>query len=54
MNGEIRQKRSDTLIGTLRSTFGREFAEGNRSDAKLWTVLREECETTLSQLLKKE
>lgn len=54
LNGEIRQKRSDTRVGTLRETYGHEFAQGYRSDAKLGTVLREERVSTLSQLLKKD
>ncbi len=53
-NGEIRQKRSDTHVESLRKTYGPEFAKGFRSDAKLGTVLREEGVPTLSQLLKKE
>jgi hypothetical protein len=40
-DGEIRRKRSDTLVGTLRREYGENFAEGFRSDAKLSTVLRE-------------
>lgn len=54
LNGEIRQKRNDTRVGTLRRTYGPEFAEGYRSDAKLGTVLREEGVTTLSRLLKRD
>lgn len=54
LDGEIRQKRGDTLVGTLRRTYGPEFAEGYRADAKLETVLREERVSTLSQLLKKD
>ena len=54
LNGEIRQKRSDTKVETLRKTYGPEFAKDFRSDAKLGTVLREEGVSTLSQLLKKE
>jgi hypothetical protein len=30
-NGEIRQKRSDTKVETLRKTYGEEFAQGYRS-----------------------
>ncbi len=52
-DGEIRKKRSDTLIGTLRETYGAEFAKGYRSDAKLGTVLDKEGVATLDQLLKK-
>jgi len=28
--GEIRQKRGDTLVGTLRKTYGADFAPGKR------------------------
>jgi hypothetical protein len=52
-DGEIRKKRSDTLIGTLRETYGAEFAKGYRSDAKLGTVLDKEGVATLDQLLKR-
>jgi len=52
-DGEIRKKRGDTLVGTLRNTYGEDFAEGYRSDAKLSTVLREERAGSLSELLKK-
>ena len=51
-NGEIRRKRSDTLVGTLRKEYGDSFAEGFRSDAKLGTVLRETDSDSLSDLLK--
>jgi hypothetical protein len=47
-NGEIRRKRSDTLVGTLRREYGENFAEGFRSDAKLGTVLRETSSNSLS------
>lgn len=53
-NGEIRQKRSDTKVATLRQTYGDEFAQGYRSDAHLGTVLKREGVTTLDQLLKKK
>ena len=32
LDGEIRQKRGDTLVGTLRKTYGPDFAPGVRSD----------------------
>jgi hypothetical protein len=51
-NGEIRRKRSDTLVGTLRKEYGDDFAEDFRSDAKLGTVLRETDSTSLSDYLK--
>lgn len=53
-NGEIRQKRGDTLVGTLRETYGDNFAKGTRSDAKLKTVLERENVGSLSQLIKKK
>jgi hypothetical protein len=52
-DGEIRHKRSDTLVGTLRNSYGEEFARDYRSDAKLGTVLREERAATLTQYLKR-
>jgi hypothetical protein len=52
-DGEIRKKRSDTLVGTLRETYGADFAKDYRADAKLGTVLEKEGVTTLDQLLKK-
>jgi|SRR5271155_1944947 len=53
-DGEIRKKRSDTLVRTLRDEYGEDFAEGYRSDAKLGTVLERERLDDLSQLLKKK
>ncbi|HTX25062.1 MAG TPA: hypothetical protein VMD03_10430 [Steroidobacteraceae bacterium] len=52
-DGEIRHKRRDTLVGTLRRTYGEEFADGYRSDTQLGNVLRREGVQTLDQLLKK-
>jgi hypothetical protein len=37
-NGEIREKRGDTRVGTLRKEYGVNFAKGYRSDTKLSTV----------------
>jgi hypothetical protein len=51
---EIRKKRRDTLVRTLRDEYGDNFAEGYRSDAKLGTVLDREGVEDLSQLLKKK
>ena len=53
-NGEISQKRSDTKVGTLRQTYGDDFAKGYRSDAHLGTVLKREGVQTLDQLIKKK
>ena len=52
-SGEIRQKRSDTQVGTLRKTYGDDFARGYRSDATLGTVRKREGVDSLDQLLKK-
>lgn len=52
-DGEIRKKRSDTLVGTLREEYGDDFAKGYRSDTKLRTLLDREGLDDLSQLLKK-
>ena len=51
LDGEIRQKRGDTLVGTLRKTYGAEFAPGARSDMRLDT-LRERTGGSLSKILK--
>jgi hypothetical protein len=52
-DGEIRRKRSDTLVRTLRDEYGPQFAAGYRSDAQLGTVLDKEGVASLDQLLKK-
>jgi len=52
-DGEIRKKRSDTLVRTLRDEYGPGFAKGYRSDTKLGTVLKNEGVPTLDQLLKR-
>jgi hypothetical protein len=53
-DGEIRQKRSDTLVRTLRNEYGQDFAKGYRSDTKLDTVLKQEGVESLHQLFKKQ
>jgi hypothetical protein len=52
-SGELRQKRSDTLVGTLRQTYGGDFAKGYRGNEKLSTVLRKEKVESLSGLIKR-
>ncbi len=52
-DGEIRKKRSDTLVRTLRAEYGDEVAKGYRANTKLGTVLNREGLETLDQLLKK-
>ena len=53
-DGEIRKKRSDTLVRTLRVEYGANFAREYRSDTKLGTVLKREGVDSLDQLLKKK
>ena len=53
-DGEIRHKRGDTLVGTLRETYGENFAPGVRSDTRLDTLLDREGVTTLSELIHKK
>jgi hypothetical protein len=53
-DGEIRKKRSDTLVGTLRGEYGDDFLKGYRSDAKLGTFLAREGVESLSELAKKK
>lgn len=49
-NGQIREKRGDTLVRTLRQEYGAGFAPGVRSDARLDT-LRQRTGKSLSQML---
>lgn len=53
-NGQISEKHGNTTVGTLRETYGDNFAEGTRSDAHLSTVLRESGAASLSEYLKKK
>lgn len=53
-DGQIRQKRNDTQVGTLRKTYGPDFAKGTRSDAELGTVLKKSGVNTLDQFLKED
>lgn len=50
-NGQIREKRGDTRVGTLRQEYGDDFAKGYRSDTKLETV-REDTGKSLSEIAK--
>jgi hypothetical protein len=52
-DGEIRHKRRDTHVGTLRETYGETFAKGYRCDATLGRVLKDKGVETLDQFLKK-
>ena len=51
-DGEIRRKRGDTLIGTLRDEYPG-FAPGVRSDMRLDTYLTQEGFDSLSDALKR-
>ena len=51
--GEILNLRGDTLVGTLRQTYGESFLAGYRGDAKLSNVMRKEGASTLSELIRK-
>ena len=53
-DGEIRKKRRDTKVDTLRKEYGPNFAKGYRGDAQLGTVLRREGVDSLDQLLRKK
>jgi hypothetical protein len=48
--GEIREKRGDTKVATLRREYGPNFAQGVRSDMRLDT-LRERTGKSLHQLV---
>ena len=51
-DGEIRKKRTDTLVGSLREEYGTQFAKGFAPDTELDTVLKESGVKTLDQYLK--
>lgn len=48
-NGKIRQKRSDTKVGTVEKQYGVNF--GVRSDMKLGTLLKKKGIPSFSRLL---
>jgi hypothetical protein len=52
--GQIRAKNGSTLIGTLRKTYGDDFAAGHRADMKLDTLLQQTGATSLSDLRRKK
>ena len=52
LDGEIRQKRGDTLIKTLRNTYGPEFAPGVRGDMRLDTLRQRADGASLTKILK--
>jgi hypothetical protein len=50
--GQIREKRGDTRIDTLRQTYGDSFASGIRGDAQLKTLLDRTGNHSLSDYLR--
>ncbi len=53
-DGEIRQKRGDTLVGTLRKTYGPDFAPGVRSDTRLDTLRERAGGESLTKIVQEE
>ncbi|PYP90836.1 MAG: hypothetical protein DMG65_10020 [Candidatus Angelobacter sp. Gp1-AA117] len=53
-DGEIRHKRGDTLVGTLRDEYGSNFAPGVRSDMRLDTLLEQSGANSLSDYLRNQ
>ena len=51
-NGEISRKHGNTLISTLRKTYGPGFAPGRSGDDKLKDVLHDLDEPSLSHLIR--
>lgn len=51
-SGRISEKHGNTQIGTLRETYGDNFAAGRRADMHLSTLLEEAGKVSLTQYLK--
>lgn len=51
-DGDIHRKMGNTLVGTLRETYGSDFAQGRRSDMKLENLLDDVGAKSLSDFLK--
>lgn len=51
-DGEIRRKNGNTLVGTLRQTYGEDFAAGRRSDLKLENLLDDTGSSSLTDYLR--
>lgn len=52
-NGQTRAKNGNTRVGTLRDTYGENFAPGRRSDMKLDTLLEQTGSDSLSDYLRR-
>jgi hypothetical protein len=53
IDAEIQHRRGDTLVGTLRKTYGPNFAPGVRSDTRLDTLRKRAGGKSLSKIPKK-
>lgn len=53
VNGQIDRKHGNTLVGTLRQTYGDNFAAGRRADTKLSTLLQATGAPSLRQYIKR-
>jgi len=53
-SGAIDKKHGNTLVGTLRETYGPGFAKGRRADLMLENLLKDEKCESLSEYLKKK
>jgi hypothetical protein len=51
-NGEISRNHGNTLIGTLRKSFGIRFVPGQQDDTKLSSVLETPDEESLRKLVR--
>ena len=51
-NGEVSRKHGNTLVGTLRKTYGQGFAKGHGDHEKLNDLLHELDEPSLRQLIR--
>jgi len=51
-DGQTRAKNGNTRVGTLRATYGENFAAGRRSDMKLDTLLEETRSSSLTDYLR--
>jgi hypothetical protein len=54
VNGKIHAKKGNTRLGSLRQTYGDDFAAGFHSDMKLETLLDRTGASSLTQLLKRK
>ena len=53
-SGQTRAKNGATRVGTLRETYGENFAEGRRSDLKLDNLLEQTGSNSLSEYLRSQ